>query len=123
MSTNNCIAESTLQSAILRPFSFARSRILTLSFLAGLLTNSAFWVVNHKANKGPFLENLSTFDEIISYKKGTTSFGIASRIFHDPTKAAAIRTVNPKEELNLLVDSSPNTNCLVAGHLRYPEIA
>jgi hypothetical protein len=90
--------------------------------LAALLTNSAFWVVNHKANKGPHLEDLASFSEIIAFKKGTTSFGIASRIFHDPAKRGAILTVNPNEELNLLVDSGPNTIALSPDILRIHKL-
>jgi hypothetical protein len=77
--------------------------------LAGLLTNSAFWVVDHKANKGAHLESLSTFNGVIAFKKGTTSFGIASRIFQNPE---AIQCVNPKEELHTLVDSGVGTIAL-----------
>jgi hypothetical protein len=90
--------------------------------LAGLVTNSAFWVVNHKANLGPHLENLATFNEIIAFKRGTTSFGIASRIFHAPEKASSILTVNPKEELNLLVDSGPSTIALSPDILRIHKL-
>lgn len=90
--------------------------------LAGLVTNSAFWVLNHKANLGQHLENLATFKEIIAFKKGTTSFGIASHIFNAPGKAASILTVNPKEELNLLVDSGPSTIALSPDILRIHKL-
>jgi hypothetical protein len=90
--------------------------------LAGLVTNSAFWVVNHKANLGPRLDSYATFKEIIAFKKGTTSFGIASRIFHGPEKSKSIVTVNPKEELNLLVDSGPTTIALSPDILRIHKL-
>ncbi len=90
--------------------------------LAGLITNSAFWAVNHKSNRVTFFDHLATFDRIISFKKGSTSYGIASRIFCDPAKAEFIQTVNPNEELNLLVDSGPGTLALSPNILRIQEL-
>lgn len=80
--------------------------------IAGLITNSAFWAINHKAHTVSFLSDIASFDAIISFKRGTTSFGIANRIFSSPAKTAAIRQVDPESELTTLVESPRSTIAL-----------
>jgi hypothetical protein len=80
--------------------------------LASLITHSAFWAVNHKSKNVEYIDDLAAFDNIISFKKGSTSFGIANRIFGEHDKAGFIIEVNPKEELSLLVESPPSTVAL-----------
>ena len=77
--------------------------------LAGVITNSAFWAVNHNSNRSTFVEHLATFDRVIAFHKGNTSFGIANRIFKDPSKKSSIRTVDPKTELVELSKFGPGT--------------
>lgn len=86
--------------------------------LATLVTNAAFWAVNHGKHKINGFRDLSAFDSIIAYDKGTTSYSIAERIVRDSKRtgvpAQFIRVVAPGDELTLLSDptSSPNTVAL-----------
>lgn len=76
------------------------------------LINSAFWAVAHNASTVQVLNDLKAFDRLIAFKKGTTSFGIATRIFEDAGKAGAIVQVNPGEELVTLREGPRSTIAL-----------
>lgn len=50
--------------------------------LASLVVNTAFWAINHNANTIELFTDLGVYDGIIAYQKGTTSYGIAEKIFN-----------------------------------------
>lgn len=51
--------------------------------VATLVTNGAFWAINHGAHTVGGLRDLAAFDQVIAYDKGTTSYNIAVRIAND----------------------------------------
>ncbi len=77
----------------------------TAAVLAGLVTNAAFWAIDHKVRKVSLLRDLAEFDKIISYQPGTTSYAIATRIFLDSGRTPQIYPVDPKQELQALKKS------------------
>jgi len=101
--------------------------------LATLVTNGAFWAINHGSHgRIGCLKNLSAFDRIIAYAKGTTSYNIAARIALDSGCKKPldkfIRVVNPGEELLLLSDADGGANAVALSpdilhieHLVSPE--
>lgn len=70
--------------------------------LAGLITNAAFWAVDHNTYSVRDLRDLGQYERIIAFKKGTTSYGIASRIARQSAKAPKIEPVEPGAELRAL---------------------
>ena len=74
--------------------------------LATLVTNAAFWAVNHRSVKVGGLDDLGAFDQVIAYPQGTTSYSIAARIARDSGRLSSIaefvRVVSPGNELVLL---------------------
>lgn len=80
--------------------------------LAGLITNAAFWAVDRRTHRVTVLRDLSQFDRIIAFNKGTTSFGIARRIFTDAGKTDNIKLVEPGQELVALSQSEIGTVAL-----------
>lgn len=82
----------------------------TPAILAGLITNAAFWAVDHRSRRVKLLRDLAEFDRMIAYHPGTTSYAIARRIFHD--KQDKIYCVDPKEELSTLTESPRNSVAL-----------
>ena len=78
--------------------------------LGSLITNYTFWAVNHNTYEIRQLTDLGLFDEIICYKEGTTSYGIANRIYNisrsskgsGTRKDKFIKTVEPMQEFTLL---------------------
>jgi hypothetical protein len=80
--------------------------------LAGLITNSSFWAVDRRTHEVRFLRDLAAFDRIIAFPEGTTSHGIATRIYRDAQKTPAIQTVEPGKELTLLTDFAKGTIAL-----------
>lgn len=85
--------------------------------LATLVTNGAFWAINHGTyGEIESLKDLVVFDRIIAYGKGTTSYNIAARIARDSNTSRSpdkiIRVVNPGEELLLLSDAEAGANAV-----------
>lgn len=80
--------------------------------LAGLITNSSFWAVDRRTHKIRFLRDLASFDKIIAFAEGTTSNGIAHRIYRDANKRPSVRSVEPGKELTLLTSSPKGTMAL-----------
>jgi hypothetical protein len=78
------------------------------AILATLVTNGAFWAVNHGAKTSKGLRDLGLFERIIAYGPGTTSYSIAARIARDSGTttpiADFIEVVEPGGELLLLTD-------------------
>ena len=58
--------------------------------LGAMLTNGAFWAVDHGAGKGDGIRKLGSFKKIISYGNGTTSYGIAQRIARESGRIGEI---------------------------------
>ncbi|MCH7575220.1 MAG: hypothetical protein IIA59_08860 [Candidatus Marinimicrobia bacterium] len=86
------------------------------AILAALITNAAFWAVNHKTHRIDNLKDLGKFDKIIAYPPGTTSYGIANRIYHDSRKKQPVdefvEVVDSGRELLKLTDSEKSTVAL-----------
>lgn len=80
--------------------------------LAGLITNSSFWAVDRKTHTVRFLTDLALFDNIIAFREGTTSYGIARRIYRDANKPPSIQSVDPGNELTTLTSSKTGTMAL-----------
>lgn len=80
--------------------------------LAAMITNAAFWAVDRRTHEVAFLRDLAKFDQIIAFKEGTTSYGIAHRIFKDAAKPENILKVDSPTELTALTDSNPGTVAL-----------
>ena len=80
--------------------------------LASLITNSAFWAVDRRTHEIRFLRDLASFDKIIAFEEGTTSHGIATRIYKDANKQPSIKAVAPGRELTLLTSSAKGTMAL-----------
>lgn len=81
--------------------------------LASLITNAAFWAINHGSIIVKFFDDLALFDKLISYAKGTTSYGIASRVYLEGTKSQKkedfIVPVEPGQELLKLAEFERNS--------------
>lgn len=77
-------------------------------------TNASFWAVDRRTHQVRFLRDLARFDKIIAFSNGTTSHGIAKRIYADANKPASIDEVEPGEgrELTLLTSSAVGTMAL-----------
>lgn len=80
--------------------------------LAELISNTAFWAIDRRTRPISFIKDIASFDRIIAFHPGTTSYGIASRIFRDAGKAEAIKRVQPGQELVALQDSKKGTIAL-----------
>ncbi len=86
---------------------------LTSAILGGLITNAAFWAVDRSHRRLTHLEELSSYDKIISFKPGSTSYGIAKRIFGNRTNGDEnIIKVDPGRELIALTQNPPGTIAL-----------
>lgn len=78
--------------------------------LAALVTNTAFWAVNHDANPARNVAGLNAFDRLVCFAKGTTSFAIANAILKmAPGNKPSLYVVKPKQELVTLVDRGDKT--------------
>ncbi|MBZ0110371.1 MAG: hypothetical protein K8F52_17105 [Candidatus Scalindua rubra] len=81
--------------------------------LASLITNYAFWAVNHQTHKVIMLKDLGKFEKIICYEPGTTSYAVAKRIYHDANVKKPIEdfivTVQPNSELTRFTEAKPGT--------------
>lgn len=80
--------------------------------LAGLITNSSFWAVDRRSHTVRFIKDLAAFDKIIAFSEGTTSNGIARRIYRDAKKDPAIISVETGAELTTLTTSAKGTMAL-----------
>jgi hypothetical protein len=80
--------------------------------LAELISNTAFWAVDRRLHSISFIKDLAEFDRIIAFYPGTTSFGIASRIYREAGKPLSIKRVKPGDELTALKASAKNTIAL-----------
>jgi hypothetical protein len=68
--------------------------------LASWIRNGAFWVINHSTNNTHSLRDLGQFDEVIAFREGSTSFGIAKRAMLAAGRdTSRIRCVDPNMEL------------------------
>lgn len=80
--------------------------------LAGLITNSSFWAVDRRTHSVRVVSDLGEFDHIIAFPEGTTSNGIAKRIYRDAKKNPSIISVNFGEELTTLTTTQKGTVAL-----------
>jgi len=82
--------------------------------LASMITNAAFWVIDRKSRKILSFRDLSKYSALISFKQGTTSYGIAWRVFSDASKDPMqhVRGVDPSQELTALRQSEPGVAAL-----------
>ena len=77
--------------------------------LAGLVTNAAFWAIDHKSHPVADLRDLGAFQSIIAFEPGTTSYGIAARVLRESGSSTLIRAVDPNQELVALTKSQPGS--------------
>jgi hypothetical protein len=70
--------------------------------LAALITNAAFWAIDRRSKKLVYLKDIADFSEIICYGQGTTSYGIARRIFVRAQKTPSLFPVEPAQEFTAL---------------------
>ena len=80
-------ATSCLPCATLRCFLIVHIRTL---MAASVISNSAFWAVNHDAQKVKLFSDLSLFERVICYKEKTTSNLIARRIVKRDTRKLVV---------------------------------
>ena len=82
--------------------------------LATIVTNGAFWAINHGAHEIGGLRDLAAFDQVIAYDKGTTSYNIAVRIANDSgikkDLDKFIQIVAPGNELLRLSNQTSGSN-------------
>jgi hypothetical protein len=76
--------------------------------LAALLTNAAFWAVDHDNHTVENLQHLDQFDKIVAYGEGTTSHRIARTI--NPQKT---QSVPPKTEIEVLTQGNRQESVIV----------
>ena len=84
--------------------------------LATLVTNGAFWAVNHGEQTVNGLRDLGLFERVIAFRPGTTSYGIAARIARESGTNIPlhkfIEIVDPGKELLLLTDPLMGRNAV-----------
>jgi hypothetical protein len=77
--------------------------------LATLVTNGAFWAVNHGTRTINGLRDLGAFERVIAFRPGTSSYNIAARIARESGTTTPldqfIEVVAPGKELLLLTDA------------------
>jgi hypothetical protein len=92
------------------------SRQVSPVVLAGLITNAAFWAINHRSNRVKSFRDLGGFERIIAYQPGTTSYRIAARIFNESRKSVPIgdfiECVSTGRELESLKERKKGTVAL-----------
>ncbi|OAN61010.1 hypothetical protein A8B79_05915 [Balneola sp. EhC07] len=81
--------------------------------IMALVNNTAFWAVNHGKYNSRTLQDLARYDKIIAFKKGTTSYEIANRIYTSANKKPNIKSVGSKQELVALREHSDDDSVLV----------
>lgn len=86
------------------------------AILATLVTNGAFWAVNHGEQTINGLRDLGLFERVIAFRPGTTSYSIAARIARESGKPTPldqfIEVVDPGNELLLLTDTQKGKNAV-----------
>jgi hypothetical protein len=91
------------EMAITDPIQVLRTPLTSIrkpAILATLVTNAAFWAVNHAEHSVRGFRDLGAFDRVIAYAPGTTSHNIALRIGRDSGNAhQLIDVVEPGKEL------------------------
>jgi ABC-type nitrate/sulfonate/bicarbonate transport system substrate-binding protein len=92
--------------------------------IASMITNTAFWAVNHGALRSRDAFDLAKFEKIITFGPGTTSYGIASGILRKSTRdvSSTIYHVDPKQELTTLLRETKGTVCLSPDILGIGEV-
>ncbi len=83
--------------------------------LATLVTNGGFWAINHGSHQINGLRDLGSFERVIAYRPGTTSYNIAARIARDTGKTTLesfIDVVDPGNELLMLMDPLRGRNAV-----------
>lgn len=82
--------------------------------LAAVVTNGAFWAVNHGTRDISALRQLGEFKHILAFKPGTTSYTVASRIAQQAGRTndmgSFIQVVDPGNELLRLNDPTTPEN-------------
>ncbi len=82
--------------------------------LAAMVTNGAFWAVNHGSRTISALRQLGEFNQILAFEPGTTSYTVASRIAQQSGKAtnmsSFIHVVEQGKELLCLNDPTTPEN-------------
>jgi len=91
------------EMAITDPIQALRTPLTSMrkpAILATLVTNAAFWAVNHAQHTVQSFRDLGAFDRVIAYAPGTTSHNIALRIGRDSGNLRQlIDVVEPGKEL------------------------
>ncbi|MBZ5680223.1 MAG: hypothetical protein LAO24_08975 [Acidobacteriia bacterium] len=82
------------------------------TLLAGMVTNAAFWAIDRGSREVNFPADLANFDAIIAYDEGSTSYGIARRVYLEAGKTPQIVSVEPPDELVRLGESALGTIAL-----------
>lgn len=82
------------------------------TLLAGMVTNAAFWAIDRGSREVNFPSDLANFDAIIAYDEGSTSYGIARRVYLEAGKTPQIVSVEPPDELVRLGESDRGTIAL-----------
>lgn len=87
------------------------------ALLAGLITNAAFWAVDHRSHRVRYLHDLGAYDRIIAYKPGTTSYSIAAKVHRSSNKTTPLNEFiesveRGREVLALTDDNRENTLAL-----------
>ncbi len=80
--------------------------------LARLVTNAAFWAVDHKSRAVRFLSDLAHFNRVIAYWPGSTSYAIAQRAFKEAGKEPSIECVDKDKLMSTLVGSPSSWTAL-----------
>jgi|GEM_PF-4739718 len=85
--------------------------------LASLVVNTAFWAVNHNTNTIELFTDLGVYDGIIAYRKGTTSYLIAEKIFNLKSREGIeakdfIQEVDKDNVLTTLQESKPTVGAI-----------
>jgi hypothetical protein len=84
--------------------------------VATLVTNGAFWAVNHGQQTINGLRDLGVFERVIAFAPGTTSYSIAARIARESGRSTQleqfIEVVEQGKELLLLTDSLKGKNAV-----------
>jgi ABC-type nitrate/sulfonate/bicarbonate transport system substrate-binding protein len=109
-------------TAILDHFPLGRQR--RPAVIASMITNTAFWAVNHGSLRSRDAFDLAKFDKIITFGPGTTSYGIAAGILRRAARdtASAIYDVDPKQELTTLLKGTKGNVCLSPDILGIGEV-
>ncbi len=81
------------------------------AIIASLISNTAFWAVDHQQRPVPTLADLAEFDQILAWSEGTTCHRIAAHIssFAKPRRRPRIQTVAMGRELDSLRESTKGT--------------